>query len=214
MELDSTPYLLERMESRHVPTVAAIEQQTFTQPWSASAFMREVSDNRHSEFLVLRYMPWIQSPPASELRPAWRSVFRGGNEDASVLGYGGLWLVLEEAHICTLAVREAWRGRGLGELVLAALIERAYVRGGEFVTLEVRRTNLVAQGLYQKYGFLYSGVRKGYYLDNHEDAFIMTTPSIRSPEYRHRYERLVQSLEQRLRNEDQAPPIALESRRH
>ena len=93
-----------------------------------------------------------------------------------MLGYAGLWLLIDEAHISTIAVAPEWRGRGLGELLLASLLERAISIGADVATLEVRASNLVAQNLYRKYRFTVVGVRKGYYTDNFEDALVMTTP--------------------------------------
>jgi ribosomal-protein-alanine N-acetyltransferase len=89
----------------------------------------------------------------------------------------------DEAHITGIAVRESLRGKGLGELLLMASIELAMRRQSRVVTLEVRASNHVAQSLYTKYGFSQVGLRKGYYSDNHEDAYIMTTGPISSPAY-------------------------------
>lgn len=210
MDLQGTPYLLEPMTARHVPTVAQIERRVFTQPWSYANFSHEVTNNPYSEYLVLRYGPWAEAGGEASGRPGLHNLLRGRPEDRSILGYGGFWLMLDEAHIATLALRADWRGRGLGELLLAALIERAYAREAAFATLEVRRTNTVAQRLYEKYGFAYSGVRVGYYLDNREDALIMTTPPIRSEGYRRRYGDLVERLQRRLLEAATSPPAASE----
>jgi len=196
MDLEGLPYVLEPMNVLHVPTVAAIEQEVFTRPWSYSSFMREVQDNPQSEYVVLRYRPWAQSRENLRNGSRWRGLFCSKNEDRSLLGYGGFWLMLDEAHICTLAVRGEWRGRGLGELILLSLIERALDRGSLFVTLEVRESNTVAQSLYRKYGFVQTGRRRGYYLDNREDALIMTVDALDSPQYQD----LISALRQRLRS--------------
>ncbi len=195
------------MTMAHVPTVAAIEVQVFTHPWSLANFVHEVTDNLYSEYLVLRYVPWIE-PEQGELGVATRlrSLFRKEAEDRSILGYGGLWLMVDEAHICTLAVRPPWRRRSLGEVLLASLIERALSRQATHATLEVRRTNLVAQNLYRKYGFDVVGVRKGYYLDNNEDAFIMTTGVLGSEEYQTMFAQRQRDLQERMDRADSAPP--------
>ncbi len=213
MDLEGLPYLLEPMTAAHVPTVAAIEARVFTHPWSAANFYHEVTDNLYSEYLVLRDRPWIDTGgggghPVGFLHPLRRRARERTVEDRSILGYTGYWLMVDEGHISTLAVQPAWRGRGLGELLLSAIIERALRRGASHATLEVRRTNATAQALYRKYGFQYVGVRKGYYLDNHEDALIMTTESLTSPEYRALFARLQEALAERLRREDTAPPAA------
>ena len=95
-----------------------------------------------------------------------------------MVGYGGFWALGDEAHISTIAVRPDWRGYGLGELLLAAMIDLAASLKARFVTLEVRASNLVAQNLYRKYLFEQAGLRRRYYRDNDEDALIMTTPRI------------------------------------
>ena len=91
--------------------------------------------------------------------------------------------MVDEAHIVAIAVREAYRRNGIGELLLAESIELALENHQENVTLEVRRSNLAAQALYEKYRFLKVGVRRRYYSDNHEDAVIMSTPPIHSATY-------------------------------
>jgi len=213
MNLDGTPYELEPMRPHHVPTVVAIEQRVFSHPWSYASFMHEVSGNPQSEYLVLRYRTYTTSSSRGARGTAvLRKLVRGQEEDCSILGYGGLWLMLDEAHICALAVRSEWRGRGLGELLLAALIERAVMRKATHLTLEVRKSNVVAQNLYLKYGFEQTGVRKGYYLDNREDAIIMSTASIGEEAFRARYARLAESLRERLRHTP--PPPEEEPPRH
>lgn len=107
-----------------------------------------------------------------------------------ILGFVGLWFMVDEAHIVTIAVAESQRRRGLGEMLLIAAIELAQRRGQEAMTLECRVSNTAAQALYEKYGFRRVGVRKRYYTDNDEDALIMTTFPIRTLEYQAEFERL------------------------
>ena len=90
----------------------------------------------------------------------------------------------DEAHITGIGVRESYRGRGYGELLLMSSILRAMDENAETMTLEVRVSNYVAQSLYRKYGFQTTGLRKRYYTDNHEDAYIMSTDRIQSAEFR------------------------------
>jgi ribosomal-protein-alanine N-acetyltransferase len=108
-----------------------------------------------------------------------------------------MWLMLDEAHITTIAMRTKWRGKGLGELLLASLIETAFDVGAHRMTLEVRVSNEPAQNLYRKYGFSQEGVRPRYYSDNNEDAYIMTTSNIRDDGYRASFEDLVKALRTR-----------------
>src|SRR5207248_2751137 len=113
------------------------------------------------------------------LKPGETSERRPGH----IIGYAGMWIMVDEAHITTIAIRTAWRGRGLGELLLAALIEEASQLRAQRVTLEVRVTNETAQKLYRKYGFRQQGVRPRYYSDNSEDAYIMTTDDVQNSLY-------------------------------
>jgi ribosomal-protein-alanine N-acetyltransferase len=100
-----------------------------------------------------------------------------------MVGYAGFWLMAGEAHIVDIAVREAYRRRGLGELLLISLLNLAIALNAVKVTLEVRASNSPAISLYQKYGFILEGTRRRYYIDNNEDALIMTTPDICKEQY-------------------------------
>lgn len=136
------------MTLQDVDAVHEIEKQSFAIPWSRDAFIREVTENRCARYLVAR-------------------------EDGVPVAYAGMWLVLDEAHVTNIAVREDRRGEGLGERVARALMQLAADTGVRYMTLEVRRGNLVAQGLYKKLGFVEVGFRKRYYADNNEDALVM-----------------------------------------
>jgi ribosomal-protein-alanine N-acetyltransferase len=114
------------------------------------------------------------------------------------MAYGGFWLVVDEAHISTIATAQQWRGRGLGELALLAMIERGLELGAHMVTLEVRVSNTIAQNLYRKYGFVITGERKRYYRDNGENAYIMTVDNANGPEYTHQLVTLRAALWMRL----------------
>ena len=103
------------------------------------------------------------------------------------LGYVCVWFLTEEAHITAIAVKESWRGQGLGEVLLGGAIETAMRRKSRVVTLEVRVSNHGAIALYEKYGFKRVGVRKRYYSDNREDANIMTTEPILSLSYQRKF---------------------------
>jgi ribosomal-protein-alanine acetyltransferase len=90
-----------------------------------------------------------------------------------VVGYGGLWRIVDEAHISTIATHPNWRGRGWGELLLAGMIRRSLTLGAAYIVLEVRVGNIVAQNLYRKYEFEIAGVKPNYYRNNNEDAYDM-----------------------------------------
>jgi ribosomal-protein-alanine N-acetyltransferase len=210
MNLEALPYSLDTMRIEDVPTVSEIEQIVFTLPWSSTAFAYELRNNASAQYHVLRYVPWVHRSWEDRVLP--RSVRRflpSHKSDQSLLGYGGFWLALEEAHICTLAMRPEWRGRGLGELLLASLVECAIEHHAELITLEVRVSNTTAQNLYQKYGFEIVGRRKGYYSDNGEDALIMTTETVTTPHYQQRFQMLTAELRDRLLTQSNRPPIAI-----
>lgn len=200
MNLDTLPYAVEPMRMRDIPTVHHIEERVFSLPWSTTAFSHELLYNKASEYLVLRYMPRAETCDGSSnaTHRRRRLVSSPRRLDRTLLGYGGLWMMVDEAHICTLALREQWRGRGLGELLLVSLIEVAMGCNAALVTLEVRVSNCIAQSLYRKYGFETVGYRRRYYSDNGEDAHIMSTDDIAAPAYQAAFERRRKVLLQRL----------------
>lgn len=206
MDLSDLPYTVDRMRMGDLLTVSAIEQAVFASPWSENAFRSELAHHDSARYLVVRYLPWL--PPSSRQTGGGflRRLVQMDPLDTSLLGYGGYWRVVDEGHICTLAVHPAWRGRGLGELLLLSLIETAIKQGADVMTLEVRVSNLIAQNLYAKFGFEQVGRRKDYYAEEHEDAWIMTTGAIRSTAYRRMLTERRQQLRQRLLAQDNTPP--------
>ena len=115
--------------------------------------------------------------------------------EGRIVGYGGMWLMVDEAHITTFAVHPAWRRQRIGERLLLAFLDLAVHRGAHEATLEVRLSNLPARKLYEKYGFRPVGLRPRYYSDNQEDALIMTTEPLAEPAMRDRIGRLRAALE-------------------
>ncbi|RAK15212.1 ribosomal-protein-alanine N-acetyltransferase [Anoxybacillus vitaminiphilus] len=128
--------------------VLKIEHASFTLPWSRESFYNELVHNKYSNYIV---MEW----------------------NGQVIGYCGMWLVIDEAHITNVAVLPEFRGKKLGEALMRKAMETAKERGAKTMTLEVRVSNHVAQSLYRKLGFLNGGIRKQYYTDNQEDALVM-----------------------------------------
>jgi ribosomal-protein-alanine N-acetyltransferase len=155
--------------------VMAIERVAFSVPWSARAYRYEICENEHSVMVVIRRR--------TSSRGRLGQLARRLKYDLTspVLGYAGFWLLVDEAHIATIAVHPDWRRRGLGELLLLSLLDQAAKRGARRATLEVRVSNLIAQGLYRKYGFETVSRRKRYYADNDEDAHIMATSPLETP---------------------------------
>ena len=114
-----------------------------------------------------------------------------------MIGFAGIWLMVDEAHVTTFAVDPAWRRRGVGERLLLALLDVSVARRAREATLEVRLSNMAARRLYEKYGFRPVGIRPRYYSDNGEDALIMTTDPLQSPAMRERVAKLRADLEAR-----------------
>lgn len=142
---------------------------------------------------------------AQLLRPFARTTATTGEQPDRVVGFAGMWLMLDEAHVTTICVRRCLRGQGFGELLLASLMEVAMELQAQRVTLEVRVTNASAQQLYRKYTFREAGVRKRYYSDNGEDALIMWSDRLDSIEFRERFTELKVRLAQRLAGKTDTP---------
>ena len=138
------------------------------------------------------------------LKRAFRAEPTNGSE-SQIVGYVGYWMMAGEAHISTIAVRPEARGRAFGELLLSHVLYDAAARGSHVATLEVRVSNLSAQQSYLKYGFDKVGLRKAYYSDNNEDAYIMTTPPLNSGQYREKLDFLQQALLARLSQSSGVP---------
>jgi ribosomal-protein-alanine N-acetyltransferase len=189
------PYRVEAMVLDDIEEVMVIERQSFPLPWSWNAYMHELRDNQHSHYIVVRQkLP--QAPPL----PFWRRLIGYPRpRPAPVLGYGGFWLIVDEAHVSTIAVAQEWRGRGLGELLLLSMIRQCLGLGAHVLTLEVRLSNTLAQKLYAKYGFSVVGERKHYYRDNGENAYLMTVQNASSGEYAQHLQTLQAALVERLR---------------
>ncbi len=186
------PYTIEPMRWEDVPAVMAIERESFPLPWSSYTYRHELTENTHSHYMVVR-----TRAPGPDTRAWWQRMLRP--TPPAIVGYGGFWLIADEAHISTIAVAPQWRGLGLGELLLSAMIEQAMQMSAIMVTLEVRITNTVAQNLYRKYGFIITGTRPRYYRDNDEDAYIMTVEEIASEDYRRSFKQMQAALWERLR---------------
>jgi len=110
-----------------------------------------------------------------------------------VVGFAGFWVMADEAHIISIAVRKEYYRQGIGERLLIALIELAMELGVRIITLEVRASNTAAQSLYSKYGFAQVGIRRGYYSDNREDGVLMSTEDINSSRFQARFKQLRQA---------------------
>jgi ribosomal-protein-alanine N-acetyltransferase len=199
-------FYIEPMQAEDVPEVSEVERQCFTNPWPQSAYRRELRNGQNNSYIVLRRADEAlseSSEGAGEARgrigllPFRRRTVVQQRADP-IIGFAGMWVVMDEAHITTIGVLPEHRGQGLGELLLVTLFSDAMRRGAEWVTLEVRVSNDSAQALYQKYGFTRQGVRRRYYSDNGEDAYIMWSPPLREPEYVRRFHELRSALNTRM----------------
>ncbi|MGQ9626180.1 MAG: ribosomal protein S18-alanine N-acetyltransferase [Anaerolineae bacterium] len=190
--MDNLPYVIEPMSLKDVDEVMEIERSSFSMPWSESAYRYELRESNYSYYFVLRRKPPI------------RRLFQRHSE-MPVLGYGGFWLLGDEAHISTLAVKQEYRGQRLGELILLYMLDKAAELGAEVATLEVRVSNAVAQNLYLKYGFQRVGLRPRYYNDNGEDALIMTTEPLGSISFQLRLQNLKKALREKLLSGQKEP---------
>jgi ribosomal-protein-alanine N-acetyltransferase len=163
---------LRYMTLQDVPQVVYIDRLAFDLPWSERSYAYEVSESTYSYMVVLE-----AETPALAAR-GWRRwlPLNGRSTGRRIVGYGGLWHIMSEAHISTIAVHPDYRGRGWGEILLAAMVQRAVVLAAGFVALEVRVSNTKAQNLYHKYDFETVGTKSHYYRNNNEDAYDMRLP--------------------------------------
>lgn len=149
----STPAVVEPMRMADIPAVLGIERLSFSSPWPAYAFEHELTSNRLARYIVSRV-------------------------DGRVVGFTGIWLMVDEAHITTFGVHPDHRRRGIGRRMLLHIAKLAVELGAIRMTLEVRVSNAAAQALYGAFGFRIAGRRPNYYSDDGEDAFIMTTSEL------------------------------------
>ena len=179
-----------------VPEVSRLERHCFPNPWPASAYRRELQNPKQNTYVVIREVasntlsdggaihqsngdygrPDSQPGlPRRSLLPIalGRRHQDNGHDQGQIVGFVGMWLAFDEAHITTICVDLEHRGEGLGELLLLCMVDEAVAHGANWLTLEVRVSNHGAQTLYRKYGFSVQGTRKRYYSDNNEDALIM-----------------------------------------
>lgn len=157
------------MAEADVRDVLRIEQQSFTTSWPANAFYQELHDNKLAHYYI-------------------------GRIGDRLMAYGGIWVILEDSHITTIAVDPEFRGRKYGEIMLVRLLEEAIARGASWMTLEVRESNEIAQALYRKYGFTTVSTRRGYYSDNNESALVMWAGNLKSEIYENRLRALRSAL--------------------
>jgi ribosomal-protein-alanine N-acetyltransferase len=170
--------VLELMREADVNTVQEIEREIFATPWPRNAYYRELASRASAHYVVLRHEGMIPAP----------SRFRLPDLDPTIVGYGGMWRMYDEAHVTTIGVRRDLQHHGYGRILFAGLVQASYDMGAKWITLEVRTTNENAMKMYENFAFKVIGRRKGYYTDNGEDAIVMWSDSIHSPRFRRAYE--------------------------
>jgi ribosomal-protein-alanine N-acetyltransferase len=149
------------MSLEDVAEVVRIETLCFPSTWPQNAFYNEIQDNKLAHYFV-------------------------GRLGDRIAAYGGIWVILDDSHVTTLAVHPDLRGRKYGELMFLHLLDEAISRGASWITLEVRESNTAAQKLYRKYGFTVVSSRHGYYSDNRENALVMWAGNVKGQLYLNR----------------------------
>lgn len=140
--------ILREMEIDDLDVIMDIEKDAFSTPWSKKAFEKEITENLLAKYIVAEV-------------------------DGNPVGYAGIWLIIDEGHITNIAVSKSLRGQGIGKYLMMGLIDFCRKSSIINMTLEVRKSNIRAQKLYRKFGFIDCGIRPNYYSDDHEDAVIM-----------------------------------------
>lgn len=148
-------FLIRRMTLEDIPAVSDLDHKSFSLPWPERSFRFEVTDNPASR-------SWV-----AEL-------------DGQVVGMIVVWLLVDEAHVATLATHPDFRRQGVGKRLLAHALREAMQEGARSSFLEVRESNLAAQEMYLKFGYAATGRRRRYYKDNGEDAILMNLDSLQA----------------------------------
>ncbi|WP_060679579.1 ribosomal protein S18-alanine N-acetyltransferase [Virgibacillus halodenitrificans] len=140
--------VIRKMHIIDVDAVMEVENATFSTPWTTDIFYQELVDNDYAHYFVME-------------------------ADKKIIGYVGLWLVIDDAQITNIAIMPGYRGNKLGKKLFGFTIQQILLLGGTRLSLEVRKSNTIAQRMYRKFGLVPGGIRKNYYTDNQEDAIVM-----------------------------------------
>jgi len=148
MNIIEEELIFRKMTLDDIPCILQIELDAFETPWTEEAFRNELTNNLFAQYMVMQYKD-------------------------EIIGYAGMWIIIDEAHITNIAILTPYRGIGLGKKLIYEIQRTAQFLGAQKMTLEVRVSNMRAQSLYRKFGFEDAGIRPRYYSDNNEDALIM-----------------------------------------
>jgi ribosomal-protein-alanine N-acetyltransferase len=197
------------MHREDIDQINEIDREAFPTQWPPPNYRHELQ-NRLARYIVV--YDENMTTPGSEVKPdkgiarlssrikRWfrRNPSPGKEPSPSekqyIVGFAGIWVMADEAHITNIAVRRQYQRQGVGELLLIATIDLAKEMKASIMTLEVRASNFIAQNLYRKYGFTQVGIRRGYYTDNREDGLLMSTENITSSFFQARLQQLREAL--------------------
>jgi len=202
--MPGTYYIIRPMEYEDIPQVAQIDREAFPGEWvfrSQAAYKQDLN-NPSIRYIVAckeKHVPESEGQAMQKV-PWFKWLFSYGrrlNTSEDIVGFSGFWMMMQEAHIIAIGVRNGYRRLGIGEGLLIATIELAQIVNANIVTLEVRASNETAQELYKKYGFQVVGRRRRYYSSDGEDAIIMSTDNITSVPFQASFQQLKKDHAQR-----------------
>lgn len=203
---------IRRMLKEDIPQVTEIDREAFPTQWPPANYKHELG-NQLARYIVACDETVESTEPYREptkepngfISRLVQQLKRGnspraylpGPDEQNLVGFAGIWVLSDEAHITNIAVRTKYRRQGIGELLLIQAIELAKELKAEIMTLEVRVSNIAAQNLYYKYGFTQVGLRRAYYTDNREDGMLMSTENVNLDSYQALFRQLKQAYEQK-----------------
>ena len=205
--MPGTSYIIRRMKHEDIPQVAQIDREAFPGEWvfrSQAAYRQDLDNPSIRYMAACRDKDAAESGPQEMPKPSWFKRLFSYERRLSTLeyivGFAGFWMMVGEAHIIAIGVRNGYRQLGIGEGLLIATVELAQIPNANVITLEVRASNIIAQELYKKYGFQVTGRRLKYYSSDGEDAVIMSTDNIASPSFQASFQRSKEDHAQRHRD--------------
>ena len=197
------------MRKEDIAQVNEIDREAFPTQWPPANYQHELQ-NRLAHYIVAcdeertAEKPEVKTSAekglprlASKVKQLFNHRFSTNELPPSgteyIIGFAGFWIMADEAHITNIAVRELYHHQGIGELLLISTIDLATELNAGIITLEVRASNTAALNLYHKYGLARTGLRRGYYIDDREDAVLMSAENISSAPFQAHLNRLKQA---------------------
>ncbi len=202
------------MRREDITQVTQIDREAFPTLWPPANYKRELNNPLAHYMVACDEENKVERPDVKAMPQKRRSGLASGvkwlfnyirflgnepppSDEEYISGFAGFWIMAGEAHITNIAVRKMHHNQGIGELLLIALIDLATKLDTRMITLEVRVSNIAAQGLYYKYGFAKVGLRRGYYIEDKEDAVLMSTEDVTSASFQARLQQLKQAYSRR-----------------